>query len=221
MAQMQCYSTNCCSTEQEPATAWMNSDVLQRTTFHMLSEFDNGKRSCRKRLDGHNRRRRKSQHDVTNLGRFFPYNQVNGFVVNPQIIPTTARQNSDAIHSVDHTSAFSVSFFGDLKAPNQFLFAKDCVGMLRSTACTGNLLFGTAGPECALSLLSSSLHHPSPTGVPTAVQVQVASSLSRITAVSQSEITAANTAFTSSGIDLAFAPEAAFEDHSQALPFPW
>lgn len=27
--------------------------------FHLLSEFDNGKRSCRKRLADHNRRRRK------------------------------------------------------------------------------------------------------------------------------------------------------------------
>ncbi|KAL6124473.1 hypothetical protein ACLB2K_076985 [Fragaria x ananassa] len=30
-------------------------------TFHLLAEFDNGKRSCRKRLADHNRRRRKSQ----------------------------------------------------------------------------------------------------------------------------------------------------------------
>ena len=29
--------------------------------FHLLSEFDNGKRSCRKRLADHNRRRRKTQ----------------------------------------------------------------------------------------------------------------------------------------------------------------
>ena len=43
--------------------------------FHMLFEFDEGKRSCRKRLDGHNRRRRKPQHDLTNLGGFFPYHQ--------------------------------------------------------------------------------------------------------------------------------------------------
>ncbi|KAH0670933.1 hypothetical protein KY290_026369 [Solanum tuberosum] len=28
--------------------------------FHVLSEFDNGKRSCRKRLADHNRRRRKN-----------------------------------------------------------------------------------------------------------------------------------------------------------------
>ncbi|PHT34355.1 Squamosa promoter-binding-like protein 13A [Capsicum baccatum] len=31
--------------------------------FHSLVEFDDGKRSCRKRLDGHNRRRRKPQPD--------------------------------------------------------------------------------------------------------------------------------------------------------------
>lgn len=29
--------------------------------FHLLGEFDEGKRNCRKRLDGHNRRRRKPQ----------------------------------------------------------------------------------------------------------------------------------------------------------------
>ncbi|KAG9147718.1 hypothetical protein Leryth_014880 [Lithospermum erythrorhizon] len=32
----------------------------QCSRFHMLSEFDNGKRSCRRRLADHNRRRRKS-----------------------------------------------------------------------------------------------------------------------------------------------------------------
>ncbi|GMI69691.1 squamosa promoter binding protein-like 8 [Hibiscus trionum] len=32
----------------------------QCSRFHLLSEFDNGKRSCRKRLADHNRRRRKS-----------------------------------------------------------------------------------------------------------------------------------------------------------------
>ncbi|KAL8142234.1 hypothetical protein V2J09_015266 [Rumex salicifolius] len=36
----------------------------QCSRFHMLTEFDNGKRSCRRRLADHNRRRRKS-HQVT------------------------------------------------------------------------------------------------------------------------------------------------------------
>ncbi|KAA8533334.1 hypothetical protein F0562_033133 [Nyssa sinensis] len=45
----------------------------QCSRFHSLGEFDEGKRSCRKRLDGHNRRRRKPQtlESVSrNTGRF-------------------------------------------------------------------------------------------------------------------------------------------------------
>ncbi|KAE9595372.1 hypothetical protein Lal_00031378 [Lupinus albus] len=49
------------------------ADQLQRfcqqcSRFHPLSEFDEGKRSCRRRLAGHNRRRRKTQpEDVTSM----------------------------------------------------------------------------------------------------------------------------------------------------------
>ena len=35
--------------------------LLLLCRFHSLGEFDEVKRSCRKRLDGHNRRRRKPQ----------------------------------------------------------------------------------------------------------------------------------------------------------------
>lgn len=38
----------------------------QCSRFHLLEEFDEVKRSCRKRLDGHNRRRRKPQPDPLN-----------------------------------------------------------------------------------------------------------------------------------------------------------
>lgn len=31
--------------------------------FHVVSEFDDSKRSCRRRLAGHNERRRKTSHD--------------------------------------------------------------------------------------------------------------------------------------------------------------
>ncbi|KAG6428012.1 hypothetical protein SASPL_112260 [Salvia splendens] len=37
----------------------------QCSRFQLLSEFDNGKRSCRKRLADHNRRRRKSRPKIT------------------------------------------------------------------------------------------------------------------------------------------------------------
>ncbi|GFP87296.1 squamosa promoter-binding-like protein 6 [Phtheirospermum japonicum] len=40
----------------------------QCSRFHRLAEFDEGKRSCRKRLAGHNERRRKPQFD-TYLGK--------------------------------------------------------------------------------------------------------------------------------------------------------
>ncbi|KAL6845928.1 hypothetical protein ACP4OV_023376 [Aristida adscensionis] len=42
----------------------------QCSRFHLLAEFDEVKRSCRKRLDGHNRRRRKPQPDNMNSGSF-------------------------------------------------------------------------------------------------------------------------------------------------------
>lgn len=39
----------------------------QCSRFHLLAEFDDVKRSCRKRLDGHNKRRRKPQPEYINL----------------------------------------------------------------------------------------------------------------------------------------------------------
>lgn len=49
----------------------------QCSRFHSLEEFDDVKRSCRKRLDGHNRRRRKSQPESLsrNSSGRFSYNQ--------------------------------------------------------------------------------------------------------------------------------------------------
>jgi hypothetical protein len=35
--------------------------VFALCRFHVLTEFDEGKRSCRRRLAGHNRRRRKAR----------------------------------------------------------------------------------------------------------------------------------------------------------------
>ncbi|KAG0544379.1 hypothetical protein BDA96_02G270200 [Sorghum bicolor] len=47
----------------------------QCSRFHLLAEFDEAKRSCRKRLDGHNRRRRKPQPDAMNSGSFMTSQQ--------------------------------------------------------------------------------------------------------------------------------------------------
>lgn len=43
--------------------------------FHPLSEFDEGKRSCRRRLAGHNRRRRKTQPDDATSRLLVPENR--------------------------------------------------------------------------------------------------------------------------------------------------
>ncbi|XP_027927415.1 squamosa promoter-binding-like protein 8 isoform X2 [Vigna unguiculata] len=44
----------------------------QCSRFHLLSEFDNGKRSCRKRLADHNRRRRKTQQATQEIHKSQP-----------------------------------------------------------------------------------------------------------------------------------------------------
>ncbi|XP_068327772.1 putative squamosa promoter-binding-like protein 19 isoform X2 [Pyrus communis] len=57
----------------------------QCSRFHSLVEFDEGKRSCRRRLDGHNKRRRKRQSESmsTNLGRFLSNYQANAVMNSP------------------------------------------------------------------------------------------------------------------------------------------
>ncbi|WRX13512.1 SBP domain - like 6 [Theobroma cacao] len=70
----------------------------QCSRFHSLVEFDEGKRSCRKRLDGHNRRRRKPQPDSlsVNSGRFLSNHQGTRYLPfsNHQIFSATAVTSS-------------------------------------------------------------------------------------------------------------------------------
>ncbi|KAK8960152.1 Squamosa promoter-binding-like protein 16 [Platanthera guangdongensis] len=65
----------------------------QCSRFHLLAEFDEVKRSCRKRLDGHNRRRRKPQPDSVNSGNLFPNHHGSRFTY-PQIFSTAATGTS-------------------------------------------------------------------------------------------------------------------------------
>ncbi|WCJ44785.1 squamosa promoter binding protein-like 14 [Euphorbia peplus] len=59
----------------------------QCSRFHPLSEFDEGKRSCRRRLAGHNRRRRKTQPD-----------DVTSRLLLPGIKDTTSTANLDLVN---------------------------------------------------------------------------------------------------------------------------
>ncbi|KAL3618413.1 SBP domain [Castilleja foliolosa] len=58
----------------------------QCSRFHHLSEFDEGKRSCRRRLAGHNRRRRKTQPDETSPPRSLAPGSRDNNVTNNDII---------------------------------------------------------------------------------------------------------------------------------------
>ena len=49
------------SPEEARDLFYMNSAIFGLFRFHLLVDFDDGKRSCRKRLAGHNERRRKPQ----------------------------------------------------------------------------------------------------------------------------------------------------------------
>ncbi|XWS63889.1 hypothetical protein CRYUN_Cryun06bG0140000 [Craigia yunnanensis] len=70
----------------------------QCSRFHSLVEFDDRKRSCRKRLDGHNRRRRKPQPDSlsVNSGRFLSNHPGTRYIPfsSPQLFSTTAITSS-------------------------------------------------------------------------------------------------------------------------------
>ncbi|KAL4339555.1 hypothetical protein GQ457_08G023320 [Hibiscus cannabinus] len=67
-----------------------NSTILPavQQVFHLLSEFDNGKRSCRRRLAEHNRRRQKSQRQANSEAKAeAAWGQGNSSTDNP--IPTS------------------------------------------------------------------------------------------------------------------------------------
>ncbi|XP_008810336.2 squamosa promoter-binding-like protein 6 [Phoenix dactylifera] len=61
-----------CEVHAKASTAVVGNAIQrfcqQCSRFHLLQEFDEGKRSCRRRLAGHNRRRRKTHPDVTANG---------------------------------------------------------------------------------------------------------------------------------------------------------
>ncbi|KAF8378567.1 hypothetical protein HHK36_029912 [Tetracentron sinense] len=74
----------------------------QCSRFHLLAEFDDGKRSCRKRLAGHNERRRKPQMDnhSRRTGKFLSSYHGNGFLATSLPIRTSfISSNSGILHS--------------------------------------------------------------------------------------------------------------------------
>ncbi|XP_061366191.1 squamosa promoter-binding-like protein 1 isoform X2 [Gastrolobium bilobum] len=68
------------------ATKALVGNAMQRfcqqcSRFHMLQEFDEGKRSCRRRLAGHNKRRRKTNHDAVPNGSSLNDDQTSSYLL--------------------------------------------------------------------------------------------------------------------------------------------
>ncbi|XP_052188154.1 squamosa promoter-binding-like protein 14 [Diospyros lotus] len=80
----------------------------QCSRFHPLSEFDEGKRSCRRRLAGHNRRRRKTQTEDVSSHTVLPGNNVsagNGDLDIVNLLTTLARiQGNKEVKCTDYSS---------------------------------------------------------------------------------------------------------------------
>ncbi|XP_073306470.1 squamosa promoter-binding-like protein 16 [Primulina huaijiensis] len=85
----------------------------QCSRFHSLVEFDEGKRSCRKRLDGHNRRRRKPQPDTLSRSSSLI------FSTSPAI--DSARILSFGSPQILRSAVVSSSWAGDAKADSDLM----------------------------------------------------------------------------------------------------
>ncbi|XP_031487412.1 squamosa promoter-binding-like protein 10 [Nymphaea colorata] len=113
-----------CELHSKAATVVVAGGITQRfcqqcSRFHALSEFDEGKRSCRKRLADHNRRRRKSQPATSS--------STTTSTTSPQ--PDSLSTNFSAMEEAPHQSDSS----GQNHRPMKVLAAENAIPWLRST----------------------------------------------------------------------------------------
>ncbi|XP_066349695.1 squamosa promoter-binding-like protein 6 [Miscanthus floridulus] len=91
-----------CEMHAKASTAVVG-DTVQRfcqqcSRFHLLQEFDEGKRSCRRRLAGHNRRRRKTHPDTAIGGTASIEDKVSNYLL-LSLIGICANLNSDNVQN--------------------------------------------------------------------------------------------------------------------------
>ncbi|CBI37021.3 unnamed protein product, partial [Vitis vinifera] len=74
-----------CEMHSKAGCALVGNDMQrfcqQCSRFHVLQEFDEGKRSCRRRLAGHNKRRRKTHPDAAGNGNSLNDDQASGYLL--------------------------------------------------------------------------------------------------------------------------------------------
>ncbi|GJN22783.1 hypothetical protein PR202_gb10381 [Eleusine coracana subsp. coracana] len=88
-----------CEMHAKASTAVVGNTVQrfcqQCSRFHLLQEFDEGKRSCRRRLAGHNRRRRKTRPDIALGGTASIEDKVSNYLL-LSLLGICANLNSEA-----------------------------------------------------------------------------------------------------------------------------
>nr|XP_009410639.1 PREDICTED: squamosa promoter-binding-like protein 16 [Musa acuminata subsp. malaccensis] len=137
----------------------------QCSRFHLLVEFDEVKRSCRKRLDGHNKRRRKPQPSSVNSGtKYLAY---------PQIFPPTSTESNWAgIVKTEDSTGYTQCTVADLiinrnpflsdsshrysKERKQFPFLQESETSLSSISTLGSLVGQTHFMTSTMSGVGSS-----------------------------------------------------------------
>ncbi|KAB2090496.1 hypothetical protein ES319_A03G126900v1 [Gossypium barbadense] len=132
----------------------------QCSRFHSLVEFDEGKRSCRKRLDGHNRRRRKPQPNAltVNSGSLLSNPPGSRYLLfsGPQIFSTKSMTDSStgAVKvKIDRSSSLNFSSRNSSFVGASSLNYKGNGGITQKMLLNG--LNRTVESNRALSLLSS------------------------------------------------------------------
>ncbi|CAI9785064.1 unnamed protein product [Fraxinus pennsylvanica] len=108
----------------------------QCSRFHSLIEFDEGKRSCRKRLDGHNRRRRKPQPD--------PVSRTSGLVFPSRPAVSGTRLLSFSTPPILPNAVMSSSWAGLVKPEND-------TGLYNSQQLSNYIEGQNSFPECSAS----------------------------------------------------------------------
>ncbi|KAL9260675.1 Squamosa promoter-binding protein-like 15-like protein [Drosera capensis] len=147
----------------------------QCSRFHLLSEFDEEKRSCRRRLAGHNERRRKpppgsllsSQYGRLSSPLFDRSSRTGGFLVDfsgysrpPGTDAWPGTKSSTEQAAGNHSAISTGKYLQNTWAGNSEVFLQGSSGtggFSGPTNPSGDCITGVTDSSCALSLLSN--HH--------------------------------------------------------------
>ncbi|CAA0824388.1 Squamosa promoter-binding-like protein 14 [Striga hermonthica] len=109
----------------------------QCSRFHLLSEFDEGKRSCRRRLAGHNRRRRKTQPEENNPSLLVPSscdnNVTNNDIINLLTVLSCAQGNTEEANSKSSSIPSKDQLINILSKINSLPLPEDLAAKLNAT----------------------------------------------------------------------------------------